>query len=464
MQKHRGPSNEWHWWIPRQPPDCESGRYHQRGEQTCVPEAESSRHSGASTAPQHRSVSCGTRLVSVWLLFIQIVVEKIKPGGNTANRNHILFLQNKKHKTIVIEMNKILSKQPFLKDFQFRRQTLNSCVDESCTFSIASSFFFAEEARTSQEPEAGTSRRESTGSDRASINRMRDIQRQEVLDLIRCLSDITDRLHVSRDLNEGHLESGSFRQDFGQNFALHSGSTPQPGTSYGHHRHNSRPLTANSILYPGTTETPSVSLMQIRFDEFPSYPSFGELPYFREHAGSGIRTYHTNREPDPMRNPVGLQSRSSFSRLQDSEPAGYSETEVEVPGYYPAVMLETESGNQRTIPSNPAPIKTLGQFGMGMFDLCTPIGLTTAHQGNTVLVSDQSQCRILMFDLESGEMQGSIKCEGEIKDLTVSTMGHILVATHKAGSSLATAYTFDGHKIASLGERCFVPKRRSFLQ
>ena len=90
-----------------------------------------------------------------------------------------------------------------------------------------------------------------------------------------------------------------------------------------------------------------------------------------------------------------------------------------------------------------------------MFDLHTPIGIAAAHDGNTVLVSDQSKSRILIYDLDSGMMMGFIKCEGEIKDLTISTMGHVLVATNKTGVNLANAYTLDGHKIASLGKYIF---------
>ena len=301
-----------------------------------------------------------------------------------------------------------------------------------------------------------------------------------------------------------------------------------------------RPITANSIALPYRRDVPATpSHMQIRIDDLPSALNLRESSFTGDnHANrtsSGRISLHKSYEFGPTASRISSVPGRSLSRSYNFETSGFEDnsTSSMTPGFYPAVLdRDSEPLCNRQMPSNPVPIKTLGQFGFGMFDLHTPIGIAAAHDGNTVLVSDQSKSRILIYDLDSGmmmgfikyegeikdltistmghvlvvtnktehrtqtllissldleclifthqlvsllltmvilflsrtkvnqeylfmiltrEMMGFIKCEGEIKDLTISTMGHVLVATNKTGINLANAYTLDGHKIASLG-------------
>ena len=297
-----------------------------------------------------------------------------------------------------------------------------------------------------QEEEGGVrSRRESTRSDRSTINRLKDLQQQEVLDLIHCLSSITDHMHVSHGL---------------QPYGPERGESARPSASLAQSTAEVRPITANSIAVPYRRDVPATpSHMQIRIDDLPSALNLRESSFTGDkHANrtsSGRISLHKSYEFGPTASRITSVPERSLSRSYNFETSGFEDnsTSSMTPGFYPAMLdRHSELLSNRQMPSNPVPIKTLGQFGFGMFDLHTPIGIAAAHDGNTVLVSDQSKSRILIYDLDSGMMMGFIKCEGEIKDLTISTMGHVLVATNKTGVNLANAYTLDGHKIASLGK------------
>ena len=290
-----------------------------------------------------------------------------------------------------------------------------------------------------EEEEGGIrSRRESTRSDRSTINRLKDLQQQEVLDLIHCLSSITDHMHVSHGL---------------QPYGPERGESARPSANLVQSNAEVRPITANSIVVPYRRDVPATpSHMQIRIDDLPSALNLRESSFTGDnHANrtsSGRISLHKSYEFGPTISRITSVPEGSLSRSYYFETSGFegNSTSTMTPGFYPAVLdRDSQLLSNRQMPSNPVPIKTLGQFGFGMFDLHTPIG-------NTVLVSDQSKSRILIYDLDSGMMMGFIKCEGEIKDLTISTMGHVLVVMNKTGVNLANAYTLDGHKIASLGK------------
>ena len=300
-----------------------------------------------------------------------------------------------------------------------------------------------------QEEEGGVrSRRESTRSDRSTINRLKDLQQQEVLDLIHCLSNITDHMHVAHGLQP----QGARRTELGEN--------PRPRTDFKQSNAETRPITANSIAVSHRRDIPATpSHMQIRIDDLPSALTFGESSFTGDdranRTSSGRISLHKSYDFGPTTSRITSVPQRSLSRSYNFESRGFEDNSFSsmTPGFYPAVLdRHTDPLKNRLMPSNPVPIKTLGQFGFGIYDLHTPIGIAAAHDGNTVLVSDQSKSRILIYDLDSGMTLGIIQCEGEIKDLAISTMGHILVATNKTGVNLANAYTLDGHKIASLGK------------
>ena len=309
-------------------------------------------------------------------------------------------------------------------------------------------------------------RRESTSSDRSTINRLKDLQQEEVFNLINCLSNITDHIHVSRDSRDGESEN-TVRSARNPTNTLDTNrqctEDARPSTSSVQQNADARPVTANSITVPyHRRDVPATpSHMQIKIDDLPFTLNWRESSFTRDRLKNRAQSSNVrlHRSYDFETTTRGHNTTSSENeRLSRSD--NFGSTAVDdtsfnslPPGFYPVALdRQSESLSNRIMPSNPTPIKTLGQYGLGMFDLHTPIGIATAHDGNTVLVSDQSKCRILIYDLESGIMPGCIRCEGEIKDLTISTMGHILVATYKASSILANAYTFEGHKIASLGK------------
>ncbi len=181
----------------------------------------------------------------------------------------------------------------------------------------------------------------------------------------------------------------------------------------------------------------------------------GQIPATPSHMRLNIEDQSITRWTNQISSTVNNQSNSITQ-----DPASTSQTNQEspsidiAPGYYPALpgMLNTEPVN-RTIPTNPAPMFTIGNYGNGLFDLMSPVGLTASHDGKTVLVSDQDKNRILIYDMDSSQIQGVIKCDMEIKDLAISTMGHIVVASSKTGSPLAQAYTMEGDKILALGRK-----------
>ncbi len=328
----------------------------------------------------------------------------------------------------------------------------------------------------SQPEVMGRARRQSAQSDRVSINRLKDVQRQEVLELLRCLSSITDHIHTPRDLTSGHVtprdlaprgldteEGGPGSRSPRLTVSLEDeprsrsprrhlysremqGSTHRLGAAGGGGALDlSSASTAGprSHGYPPPPATPSH--LQLRLDD----PV--QTPVARQTSRSPV----WRSEATPQGTLTTPSLRHSPSRSRDAGSTDPSPLPA-APGFYPAVQdgtHSTESPGNRIIRSNPVPIKTLGQFGSGLFDLNTPIGLTTPPDGGTVLVSDQHGSRVLVYDLESGVTSGCLRCEGDIRDVAISTMGHVLVATHDdAGSGLAVAYTLDGHKIASLGE------------
>ena len=301
-----------------------------------------------------------------------------------------------------------------------------------------------------QEEESGVkSRRESTRSDRTTINRLKDLQQQEVLDLIQCLSNITDHMHVSHGLQTQRAGTG--------NGAGSRTSTIQSNAEL-------RPIIANSVAVPYRRDVPATpSHMQIRIDDLPPALGFRKSSFTEDNHASrisnGRASIHNSYEFGPTTSRTTSVPDRSLSKSNNFETSAFEDNSISpmTPGFYPAVLdRHSELLNNRLTPSNPVPIKTLGQFGFRIFDLHTPIGIAVAHDGNTILVSDQSKSRILIYDLDSGMISGFIKCEGEIKDLAISIMGHVLVATNKTGGNLANAYTLDGYKIASLGKLLFV--------
>ena len=319
------------------------------------------------------------------------------------------------------------------------------------TQEVVSEVFESDDCDVAQQKEESgvKSRRESTRSDRSTINRLKDLQQQEVLDLIHCLRNITDHMHVSHGLQ---TQRGG------------KGNSTGSRTSFTQSNAEVRPITANSIIVPYRRDVPATpSHMQIRMDDLPPVLNFRESSFTGDnHANrisSGRASFHKSDEFGETTSRTISVSERSLSRSHNFETSGFEDNSISsmTPGFYPAVLdRHSQRSNNRLISSSPVPIKTLGQFGFGMFDLHTPIGIAVAHDGNTILVSDQSKSRILIYYLDSEMMLGFIKCEGEIKDLAISTMGHVLVATNKTGVNLANAYTLDGYKIASLGKLLFV--------
>ena len=319
--------------------------------------------------------------------------------------------------------------------------------------------------RSAKDEDLRSARRESTSSDRSTINRLKDLQQQEVLNLINCLSGITDNMHMSRNLRDDEISIRDTRDRTNNSqMSRQDIHNPRPSTSQRQENSDSRPVTAQSSAVTYRREIPTTpSHMQIRIDDLPSAINWRESSFTRDRfknrvpSGHGPVRLHRSYDFETTSSGINVPSRENerLSRSENFQSTALDDSSFQTlpPGFYPVVLdRQSESLSNRTMPSNPTPVKTLGQFGLGMFDLHTPIGIVTTHDGNTVLVSDQSKCRILIYDLESGMMPGCIKCEGEIKDLTISTMGHILVVTNKAGSTLANAYTFEGHHIASLGK------------
>ncbi len=179
--------------------------------------------------------------------------------------------------------------------------------------------------------------------------------------------------------------------------------------------------------------------------DVPATPSHMRLRI--EDQSSARQTNQISSTADNQSNFITHDSIASTSQTNQ-------ESSTVAPGYHPALPGTFDSERAtRTIPTNPAPMFTIGNYGNGLFDLMSPVGLSASHDGKNVLVSDQEKNRILIYDMESSQIQGVIKCDLEIKDLAISTMGHVVVASSKTGSPLAQAYTTEGDKIAMLGRK-----------
>ena len=156
-----------------------------------------------------------------------------------------------------------------------------------------------------QEEEGGVrSRRESTRSDRSTINRLKDLQQQEVLDLIHCLSSITDHMHVSHGL---------------QPYGLERGESVRPSANLAQSTAEVRPVTANSIAVPYRRDVPATpSHMQIRIDDLPSALNLRESSFTGDnHANrtsSGRISLHKSYEFGPTASRITSVPERSLSR------------------------------------------------------------------------------------------------------------------------------------------------------
>ncbi len=183
--------------------------------------------------------------------------------------------------------------------------------------------------------------------------------------------------------------------------------------------------------------------------------SIRDIPATPSHMRVNIEDQSITRRTNQISSTVNNQSNSIIQDTSSTSQTNQEGPSVDVaPGYYPALpsMLSAEPVI-RTIPTNPTPMFTIGNYGNGLFDLMSPVGLAASHDGRTVLVSDQEKNRILIYDMDSSKIQGVIKCDMDIKDLAISTMGHVVVASSKTGFPLAQAYTMEGDKILALGRK-----------
>ena len=180
--------------------------------------------------------------------------------------------------------------------------------------------------------------------------------------------------------------------------------------------------------------------------------SVRDVPATPSHMRLRIEDQSSARQTNQISSTADNQSNFINHGSVASTPETNQESSTVAPGYYPALPGTFDSERAtRTIPTNPAPMFTIGNYGNGLFDLMSPVGLSASHDGKNVLVSDQEKNRILIYDMESSQIQGVIKCDLEIKDLAISTMGHVVAASSKTGSPLGQAYTMEGDKIAMLG-------------
>ena len=171
------------------------------------------------------------------------------------------------------------------------------------------------------------------------------------------------------------------------------------------------------------------------------------------------------RSTSSLRSP-GTPASTPTPRLYPVLPT--SVTELSVPE--PQTPVRRETGPRRPAPPPPpvrpravdlppaaipvvynrfGAILCFGQFGNGLTDFTTPIGMVISPHGY-VVVSDQKDNRIMIFE-KLGKLRSILSTDGKIQDIAMNSKGHIVCANTKIANALAISYDMNGKVVSTYG-------------